>query len=87
MRITPDETLDLPEPLMYKHFLSQKDLKVPKKAKSEATWKVLSDFVIQLRITTVRPAQLFFQYFFNFIFVILSFVLFRILYHRLTKHY
>ena len=55
MRITPDETSDLPEPLLYKHFLSQKDLKVPKKAKSEATWKVLSDFVIQLRITTVMP--------------------------------
>ena len=54
MRITPDETSDLPQPLLYKHFLSQKDLKVPKKAKSEATWKVLSDFVIQLRITTVH---------------------------------
>ena len=57
MRITPDETSDLPQPLLYKHFLSQKDLKVPKKAKSEATWKVLSDFVIQLRITTVQCGQ------------------------------
>ena len=54
MRITPDENSDLPQPLLYKHFLSQKDLKVPKKAKYEATWKVLSDFVIQLRITTVQ---------------------------------
>ena len=53
MRITPNETSDLPQPLLYKHFLTQKDLKVPKKAKYEATWKVLSDFVIQLRITTV----------------------------------
>ena len=46
MKIRPEETSNLPEPLLYKHILSQKDPKVPKKAKSEATWKVLSDFVV-----------------------------------------
>ena len=47
MKITPEETSDLHEPLLYKHFLTQKDLKVQKKEKSEVTWKVLSDFVVR----------------------------------------
>ena len=53
MKIRPEETSNLTGQLLYKPILSQKDPKMTKKAKSEATWKVLSDFVIQLRITTV----------------------------------